>query len=148
MIMKKVLAVLIMATMAVQLINAGEIVTQDEKKLPTEARNFISQHFSDAKISYIKIDDEFLQSKKYEVIMTNGMEIEFDSKGNWKEVDAKRNKVPADIIPVAVRDYVNGNFSNNFITKIEREKHGIEVELNNDLSVKFDRNGNFLRLDD
>ncbi len=146
--MKKILSVLVMAMMAIQFINAGEVVTLDEKRLPAEARSFINQHFSDLKISYIKIDSEFLQLKKYEVVLINGAEIEFDSKGNWIEVDTKRQQVPANIIPAAIKDYVSSNFSNNIITKIERERYGFDVELDNDLSVKFNKKGMFLRLDD
>ncbi|NDV58128.1 PepSY-like domain-containing protein [Bacteroides sp. 519] len=146
--MKKVLFTLIMAMMVVPFMNAKEIVTQDEKRLPTEARDFISRHFPESKVSYIKIDDEFILYKQYEVVLTNGVEIEFDSKGNWKEVDTKRQEVPANIIPLKIREYTNNNFANNFITKIERDRYGYEVELNNDLSLKFDKNGTFKRLDD
>jgi len=146
--MKKLLSVLVLALIAIQFVNAKEIVTQDEKKLPTEARNFITEHFPQIKISYIKIDDEFLQAKTYEAVLTNGVEIDFDSKGVWKEVDTKREQVPAAIIPTSIRNYVSTNFSSNIITKIERERNGFEVELDNDLTLEFDNNGTLKRIDD
>ena len=34
------------------------------------------------------------------------------------------------------------------ITKIERDRKGYEVELNTDLTFKFDKNGKFRKADD
>ncbi len=146
--MKKILSVLIMTMFAVGILQAREVVTQDAQKLPAEARQFITQHFPQTQVSYIKIDSELFQGKKYEVVLTNGAEVEFNSKGEWKEVDCKRNAVPMAIIPEKVRDYIQTNFENNTITQIDRDKYGYDVELDNDLSVEFDKNGNFSRLDD
>lgn len=146
--MKKILFVLLILATATIGINAGEVVTPDAQKLPAEAREFITKHFSDAKVSYIKIENEFLKGKSYEVVLTNGAELEFDAKGRWTEVDCKRVAVPAAIIPQKVKDYVKQHFASNFITQIEQGRRGLEVELDNDLSVEFDKNGNFKRLDD
>lgn len=146
--MKKILSVLMMTVLTVGMLQAREVVTQDTQKLPAEARQFITQHFPETKISYIKIDSELFQGKKYEVVLTSGTELEFDSKGQWKEVDCKRNIVPIAIIPEQIRNYVQTNFSKNTITQIDRDKYGYDVELDNDLSVEFDKNGNFRRLDD
>lgn len=146
--MKKILSIAVMVLLTIQWVAAHDVVTKDEKQLPEKARNFISQHFAGTGISYIKIDNELFQGKKFEVVLTTGTEIEFDSKGEWQEVDSKRNAVPAAIIPAYISDYVKANFANEFITKIEKERHGLEVELNNDLSLKFDRKGNLRELDD
>ena len=119
--MKKVLSILVLAIVAVQFAFAGDVITKDVKELPLTARNFINQYFSKPQISYIKIDSEFL-SKKYEV--------------------------PAALIPASVKDYVKANFPNEIITKIERKSTGIEVELANDFSLKFNKKGQFVSLDD
>ncbi|HBK30940.1 MAG TPA: hypothetical protein DDZ78_04865, partial [Porphyromonadaceae bacterium] len=34
------------------------------------------------------------------------------------------------------------------IITVEKKKLGYEIEMNNDLEVKFDRSGNFLRYED
>ena len=167
--MKKVLSILVLAIVAVQFAFAGDVITKDVKELPLTARNFINQYFSKPQISYIKIDSEFL-SKKYEVTLTDRTEIDFDKKGNWMEVDCKKNAVPAlegvasyiktmevdckknavpaALIPASVKDYVKANFPNEIITKIERKSTGIEVELANDFSLKFNKKGQFVSLDD
>ena len=139
--MKKILSVLVMAIVAVQFAFAGDVITKDINQLPLSARNFINQHFTKPQVAHIKIE--------YEVLLTNGIEIDFDGKGNWQEVDAKKGKVPATIIPSFVSNYLKtNNFTTEFVTKIERDRKGYEVELNTDLTFKFDKNGKFRKADD
>lgn len=146
--MKKFLSLLAMAVVAIQFAFAGDVITKDINQIPLVARNFINQHFTNPQVTHIKIDTEVM-SKNYEVLLTNGTEIDFDSKGNWVEVDAKKGKVPASIIPSFVTNYLkNNNFKTEFVTKIERDRRGYEVELNTDISFKFDKKGNFRKADD
>lgn len=146
--MKKILSLLALAIVAIQFAFAGDVITKDINQIPLAARNFINQHFTNPQVTHIKIDSEVM-SKNYEVLLTNGTEIDFDGKGNWVEVDAKKGKVPATIIPAFVTDYLkNNNFKTEFVTKIERDRRGYEVELNTDISFKFDKKGNFRKADD
>lgn len=146
--MKKVLSILVMAIVAVQFAFAGDVITQDAKQLPLPARNFINQYFSKPQISHIKIESEILQTKKYEVLLTDRTEIDFDKKGNWVEVDCKKAAVPAALVPTSVKEYVKTNFPREIITKIERGRSGVEVELSNDYSLKFNKKGKFVSMDD
>lgn len=145
--MKKVFFLMAMIFASVQLTMAGDVITQDFMQLPLNARNFINRHFSKPKVSYIKIESELLQSKKYEVTLADRTELEFDSKGNWLEVDCKHKAVPAALVPDYAKKYVEVNFPNQIITKIEN-KRGIEVELGNDLSFRFNKNGKMVEADD
>lgn len=141
---KKLLFILLLAVASVQIAFAGDIITKDTMKLPLQARNFINQHFSNPQISYIKIENEILQAKKYDVLLTSSTEIEFDNRGNWIEVDCKKTAVPATILPNFVKEYMKTNgFHSEFVTQIERNHKGYEVELNTDLSLKFTKNGKF-----
>lgn len=146
--MKKFLSVLVWAIVAVQFAFAGDVITQDVKQLPLTARNFINQYFSKPQVSHIKIETNILQSKKYEVLLTDRTEIDFDSNGNWTEVDCKKAAVPGALIPVSVKEYVKTNFPREIITKIERGRSGVEVELSNDYSLKFNNKGKFVSMDD
>ncbi len=56
--------------------------------------------------------------------------------------------VPAFFIPKAIASYVKSNYQNMVITKINKEYHGYEVELNNGLDLSFDNSGRFLGMDD
>ena len=146
--MKKVLSILVLALVAVQFAFAGDVITQDTKQLPLTARNFINQYFSKPHISHIKIESEILQTKKYEVLLTDRTEKDFDKKGNWLEVDCKKSAVPEALIPVPVKEYVKANFPREIITKIERGRTGVEIELGNDYSLKFNKKGKFVSMDD
>ena len=126
--MKKVLSILVLALIAVQFAFAGDVITPQ--------------------ISHIKIETGMLGSKKYEVLLTDRTEIDFDSNGNWTEVDCKKAAVPEALIPVSVREYVKTNFPQEMITKIERGRSGVEVELANDYSLKFNNKGKFVSMDD
>lgn len=146
--MKKVLSILLLALAAVQFAFAGDVITRDAKQLPLTARNFISQYFAQSQISHIKIETGMLGSKKYEVLMTDRTEIDFDGNGNWTEIDCRKAAVPAALVPASVSEYVRTNFPQEIITKIERERSGIEVELSNDYSLKFNSKGRFVSMDD
>lgn len=146
--MKKMLAMFILAMLTMQVAIAGDVVTKDVNKLPASARETIKKHFPQAKISYIKIDKDLFKSTTYEATLTNGVEIDFDSKGEWMEVDCKKEEVPAAFIPASVSQYVKENFPGQRIVKFERGRRGYDAELANGLDVKFDVYGGFLKLDD
>ncbi len=146
--MKKVLSVLVLALAAVQFAFAGDVITQDTKRLPMAARNFINQYFAKQQVSRIKIETGMLGSKKYEVSLANRTEIDFDGNGNWTKVDCDKTAVPEALVPVSVREYVKTNFPQEVIVKIERERSGMEVELGNDYSLKFNSKGKFVSMDD
>lgn len=146
--MKKLLSLVILTVLSIQVASADDYITMDASQLPQAAREFIAAHFDNPQISYVKIDSEFIRGKKYEAVLTNGMEIEFNSKGEWLEVDAKRQEVPASIVPDYAKRYVQENFSTSTIKKIERERYGLKVELNNGLDLKFSSNGRLIAIDD
>lgn len=146
--MKKIVAMFIMAILTVQVAIAGDVVTKDVNQLPASARETIKKHFPQAKISYIKIDKDLLKSKTYEATLTNGTEIDFNSKGEWTDIDCKKAAVPAAFVPASISQYVKENFAGHSVVKIERERKMYKVELNNGLDLNFDKMGAFLRMDD
>jgi len=146
--MKKVLSILVLVLATVQMAFAGDVITRDAKQLPLTARNFINQYFTKPQISHIKIETGILGSKSNEVLLTDRTEIDFDSNGNWTDVDCKKAAVPAALIPASVKEYVKMNFPQEIITKIERGRSGVEIELGNDYSLKFNKKGKFVSMDD
>lgn len=147
--MKKILSLLVLAFVAIQFSFAGDVITKDMNQLPLPARNFIYRHFTKPQVSHIKIDKEMMESTKYEVLLMDGSEIDFDSKGNWEEVSAQRGKqVPATVIPSFAVNYLKAHNFTEPVTKVERDRKGYEVELNNGLSFKFNKRGKFLKADD
>lgn len=121
------------------------IITVD--KLPSAAQSFIKEHFPGSTVSYVKKDSEFAKST-YEVVFQDGTEVEFDAKGQWDNVDCRKAAVPAALVPAAIAEYVQNNFPGQVIVKIDKERYGFEIELLNDLELKFDKNGKMIRVDD
>ena len=142
--MKKILSLLVMAIVAIQFSFAGDVITKDMNQLPLPARNFINRHFTKPQVAHIKIDKDMMESTKYEVLLMDGTEIDFDSKGNWEEVSAKKGQaVPASVVPSFAASYLKEP-----VTKVERDRKGYEVELSTGVSFKFDKKGKFLKADD
>lgn len=147
--MKKFLSFLVLlAVVAVPFACAGDVITQDVNRLPQAARDFIKQHFAASQVSYIKIESEFMKSTTYEVVMTDRVKLEFDSKGEWKEVDCENVAVPASLIPAYAQEYAKRNYPDVPVVKVERKRGIVEIELLNELSLKFDRQGRLTEIDD
>lgn len=145
--MKKTALFILAALFSLQLASAKDVLSKDAEKLPLPAKEFISKYFPDEKISYIKIDEEFL-STSYEITFISGIEIEFMKDGAWKEIDCKHMPIPEGAIPQKILQYLKTNFPDAFITQIEKGKRKYDVELSNKLDLEFDKNENFIRMDD
>lgn len=115
-------------------------------QMPEQAQQFIKQHFSDSKVALAKVENDLL-NKSYDVIFTNGNKVEFDKKGNWKDVDCKYTSVPVDIIPAAIQKYVKTNYPDTKILKIDRDKKDYEVKLSNRIELNFDLKFNLINID-
>lgn len=126
----------------------NDVVTTDTNRLPAHSREFIRQHFQGANISHIKIESSLFGIKSYDVILTNGFDLEFDKQGEWTEVDGQHSSVPAKIIPAAISDYQKKHFPKQQIISIEKNTKGYDVKLSNGLEIKFDPKFNFIRYDD
>lgn len=112
--------------------------------LPAEAKTFVATNFSGKKIIYAEKD-----WNSYECRLDDGTKIEFNKKGNWKKVDCQgMTPVPAALVPDAIKTYVKTNFEGCVVTKIDKERYGYEVELSNDLDLKFNYQGVLMGMDD
>ena len=125
--------------------NAQKTVIKKEA-LPGNAQTFLKTHFGSKKPSYILEDKEIL-STEYKVQFDNKIEIEFDKKGNWKEVDGKNAKIPKSIVPKKIASYIKSNFPKEKVTKIEIGSSGYETKLTNGLELKFNMKGDFIKID-
>ena len=143
---KKTLTLLAALIVPVILMSCSDKIIQPNQ-LPQNAQEFIRQYFPGIEISYVKLDAE-LMKKTFEVRLEDGTELDFTSKGEWDSIDCKRTAVPAAIVPEAIASYVQSNFPTQIITKIDKEVYGYEIELSNDLDLKFNKDGKFISVDD
>lgn len=134
------------------LLMGGFVLAQDrvitQNQLPKTAKNFLVTHFRGISAASVIEDREIFGVDEYKVLLSNGIKVEFDGKGNWKEVDGKHEKIPSTFIHASIKNYAAKNFPNTFIVKIEKKLWSCKIELSNGIDLEFDRNGNFTRIDD
>lgn len=125
---------------------SGEKMIQG-KDLPAEAQQFISTYFPGAKVQLAQKDKE-IDGTEYKVKLDNGFALEFDGKGEWKQVNGTPQSVPASLVPAAITEYVSLNFPEQTILVIEREKRGYEIIMLDNSELKFDTKGTLTDWDD
>ncbi|MBO7138047.1 MAG: PepSY-like domain-containing protein, partial [Bacteroidaceae bacterium] len=84
----------------------------------------------------------------YKVIYQSGEKVEFDKKGNWKDLDCKVSAVPTALIPEQIKTNVKATFPAATIIKLDRDRRGYDVKLNNGMEIEFDKNFRVVDLDD
>lgn len=146
--MKKIfLAIAIVLGLGVTAAQARDRYERTDASLPQAAKSILQKNFK-AKVALVKIEKNIAVINEYEVILTDGTEITFDSKGNWDNIETPLNKaVPAKLMPQGVVDYVNTNYKKANVVSIDKEGYGYDVELSNGIEMKFDKGGNFVRFD-
>lgn len=143
----KVLMVMFISFLSLGYISCEKESIVGEDQLPVAAKEFLSTHFSEVKIVRIEKEKD-ARGTEYSVKLADGMEADFDKSGNWIEVDAVDGMaIPTGFILPGIIEYVNESYPNTTINGIEKKKSSYEVELNNDLELVFDLNGQFLRVD-
>lgn len=115
--------------------------------LPEAVTTFLQKYFPGATVSRVETDTD-MGGQEYDVMLSDGTEVDFDSSNQWESIDSHTKAVPAALVPSSVASYVKGNYASLFITKIDKKHTGYEIELSNGTELKFDGNGNFMGLDD
>lgn len=148
-IMKRIIFFTVMVivgfTAVVAVVDNDRIISKEQ--LPDAAKTFISTYFPGMDISYVKSEREFL-GRNYEVAFVNGDKLEFDSDGNWVEVDCRYNAVPTQLIPETISKYVSDHYPNAKILKYDRGDRNHEIKLNNHLELTFNKNMEICDIDD
>ena len=118
-----------------------QVITFD--RLPATAQTMLKQNFSDKVPLVITADCD-----DYKVMYTNGDKVEFDKKGNWRDIECKTSQVPAALIPAQITANVNATFPGAAITEIDQDRRGYSVKLSNGLELEYNRNFQIVELDD
>lgn len=147
--MKKILFCL---TALAAVFSAGAVYAGDDRpiqveQLPAAARQFIGQHFADAKVSYAAEDRDWPGST-FKVVFADGAKVEFGKDGKWSEVDCKPSAVPEAVVPQQIVSYVGQHHPGLTIVKVERGRKGYEAELQNGIELKFDKHFRVVGIDD
>lgn len=116
-------------------------------QLPAAARQFIRTHFPDVKLTLATVDREFMETT-YDVIFTDGTQIEFNSGGQWKEIECRGSFVPERVLPQEIAVFLREHYSGARVRGVERDRHGYELSLDDRRELRFDSHGNFRGNDD
>lgn len=109
-------------------------------KLPQSIKNFIKQNFSDASIISAETDAH----KEFDVLLSDGTEIDFDKSGRWEDIK-NYNGLSDSLIPSKAAEYIRNSYPNIKIIEIEAEGSNWEIKLQNSRELLFSYEGNFLR---
>ncbi|MDD4848228.1 MAG: PepSY-like domain-containing protein [Bacteroidales bacterium] len=116
--------------------------------LPLAAQTFVEQHFANDNIDYAVCEKEMFHTE-YTVILSGGFRLEFEKDGTCKKVDCRPQAVPNSIVPPIALQYVQNTFPNSLIVSYEfKERQRYELELNNNIELLFDKNGQIIKMDD
>lgn len=119
-----------------------------KNKLPQQARNFLTKHYSGEQITSATMDKDLFDAT-YDVSLNDGTKVEFTNKGEWTEICSPRNGfVPVSAVPDRIAAYVRQHYPTAKIRKIEREYRNYEVELNNGVEMIFNKNFDLIRTND
>jgi Protein of unknown function (DUF2874). len=118
------------------------------EQLPQAARTFLMTHFPDIEMVYADKDWD-----GYEVLLSNGTELEFSSKGQWTKAETRQELIPESVLkllPENLTSYISQTYPDRNIKMVEIKRFGYEIELHglHDLELKFDSKGQFLYIDD
>lgn len=136
---------MIMAFVAIMCFGMSSAMAQNTNPAIT---NFVQQYFPQATVQMVMPDEDDI-----DVILNDYTKIEFRLNHEWKKVDCEHSttftSVPATLVPEQITAYVNANFPNTMIRKLEKKfLGGWEIELSNGLEVKFTSNFRVMEVDD
>ena len=140
--MKK-LFIFILIMLINSILFAGMIIP--ESQLPQAAKNFINQAFTGVKISVVE-----KETIGYDVVLSNGMTVEFNNKGEWSNIDSNYNPIPFSVLPENVANVVKSTYSDAIMIDVEKIGKNYKIELNNNVKMTIRPDGKIIRhrLDD
>ena len=123
---------------------AGKPIAYSE--MTKEAKDFIEQTFPNMKVAFV--ESYFgIFGYSYELTFNTGDEVKVTTTGDWKEISSEYMDFPQQLIPDFIKTYLDDNFPNVKIEKMEKYKKYIEVELVNNVEIKFNYQGIVIDLD-
>ena len=137
-----ILALLTLVLIGTSVTACGRKRVIDPAQLPKAATELVQKHWPSCVIDFAYID-----GLEYEVLLSDGTIIEFDSKGVWKEMKCT-DGLPVTLVPMNITRYVTERFPKQLIIKCEKMRRGYEIELANGLEIQFDLQGRVTHVDE
>ena len=139
---KVILLLVVMMTMGFQA-KADHDQVIPFNQMPEAAQAFLKQHFANKVPLVVTVDWD-----DYTIRYESGEKVEFDKQGKWKEIDCRSALVPTELIPEEIKTNIASTFPGAMILKIDRNRRGYEVKLNNGLEVEYSPTFQVIDIDD
>ena len=143
--MKSIKAILLLvamlATSFIARADHDQVITFDQ--MPEAAQAFHKQYFAGKVPLVVTVDWD-----DYTIRYESGEKVEFDKQGSWKEIDCRASQVPMELIPEEIKANIQATFPGAIILKIDRNRRGYEVKLNNGLEVEYSPTFQVIDIDD
>lgn len=133
--------VLVLTMSMAMMADNDRVITFDQ--LPAQAQTLLKTHFANKVPLIVTVDWD-----DYTVMYQSGEKVEFDKKGNWKNINCKASGVPADLIPEQIKANVEQTFPGATVIKLDRDRRGYDVKLNNGMEIEFNKNFQMVDIDD
>lgn len=133
------LAIALISTIGFVAIADRNISTNE---LPNEAKSFINKHYSNATIYDCEID-----GMRYDVDLSNGIDLEFSNSGKLIKIDAEYGAIDKSVVkavlPTKAFDYLSSQGVADKVEEIELKRNSILVETTNccNHKIKFNLDG-------
>ncbi|PKD20357.1 hypothetical protein APR41_13845 [Salegentibacter salinarum] len=128
----------------------GIFAQTSTNNLPATAQEYIQQNFSSVDVKEVKENSKWQiwEDEKFEVILSNELELDFDENGNILEIESQNDVViPIAALPSKIAAYVEENYADAQIIGWEKQKKEQEIELADGTELEFDGEGNFRKID-
>lgn len=107
--------------------------------LPQKARTFINSTFPGVQIWKVERD-----GGKFEVKLSNGVDIDFTITGDWKDIDGGWVTIPFSVLPASVANTVKQTYPQAMIIGAEKEWGNYKIKLNNFMELYITSNGQLI----
>lgn len=122
-------------------------------QIPSKAKSFINKHFKGVGV---RTCERFFAKGKYEVELSNGIDLEFDNDGNITEIDAAgHTTLPVSVVKDILHHKAFSRLQNNNLAdKVESIEFNrnkvcsVELQIPDPDTYLFDVNGVFIAIED
>lgn len=135
---KKLFALLITLTV-ISTSNAFADWVVPVSSLPQKSKSFIQQVYPNAQIWMVERD-----GGKFEVKLSNGVQIDFLHNGNWHSIDGEYNAVPYNALPANIANTIRNTYPQAAVIEAEKEWGNYKIKLNNFMELLISGNGQLI----
>ena len=139
--MNKLWIVMILTSMSFTVNAQDKKIPKDQ--IPEQINTYIATYFPNNTVLKASFDNHPIY-KKYEIFLTDNVSLEFSPDYKIKEIKSK-SKLPDEVIPTQILEFVNTNYPKNVITDWELDDGNQQIELDSGIDLEFNLKGEFIR---